>query len=399
MTVTIPIPAPGTSPFTFNDQGLFQTGVMTTGTGWWGDDNNEAAGFAQNAAGQNMVNACYGWNGCEPTLRGIDTAAVTRSNNNRNFTHDLGMNLKWEINDRMRANFDAQYVESEVENYDIEVSFWTYAIADVNLTGEHPTLELQSPINVNQSGGGFANPNNYYIRSIMDHVEDSEGTELALRADLEFDLASDWLESIKVGARYADRDQDVRWSGYNWQNVANNWTGNPQYTYYNLDRGPDTSGATNFTGYPDELLDNRSFDDDFFGGGQFAPYDYVFANMDFLQDQQGFANAMSATALGINVGTPFGTGWDPICSNVGDRAGEVPGTCFTPAEVSDVAEVTEALYAQLNFGGSDAEMFGVPVSGNVGVRYVRTNNTSTGGIAISNLPEDLFFEVRAEPGL
>jgi TonB-dependent receptor len=386
---TIPIPAPGTAPFTFNDQGLFQTGVITTGTGWWGADNNEAAGFAQNGGGQNMVNPCYGWNGCEPVLRGIDTAAVTRSNNNSNLTEDLALNLKWEINDRMRANFDVQYIEAEVQNYDIEVSFWTYAVADVSLAGEHPTLELQNPINVNQTSGGFANANNYYIRSIMDHVEDSEGTEIALRADLEYDLESNWLESIKVGVRHADRDQDVRWSGYNWQNVANNWTGNPQYTYYNLDRGPDTSGATNFTGYPDNLYETRSFDEDFYGGGLFAPYDYVFANMDFLQDQQGFANAMSATALGLPGG---GVGWDPICSNVGDRAQEVPGTCFTPAEVSDVAEVTDALYLQLNFGGSDAELFGIPVSGNIGVRYVETNNTSSGGIAVNNLSPDLFFE-------
>ena len=36
---TIPIPAPGTPAFTFNDQGLFQDGVITTGSGWWGADN------------------------------------------------------------------------------------------------------------------------------------------------------------------------------------------------------------------------------------------------------------------------------------------------------------------------------------------------------------------------
>src|SRR5690606_37527231 len=193
---TIPIPAPGTSPFVFDSQGLFQQGVITSGSGWWGADNAEAATFAANAAGQNMVNPCYGWNGCEPMLRGIDTATTTRSNNNRNMTQDLSFRFDWAPTERFRSSFDVQYVDSEVENYDIEASFWTYAVADVDLTGGRPKLVLQEPLNVNQSPGGFENPNNYYIRSIMDHVEDSEGDEVALRADFEFDLEMNWLESV-----------------------------------------------------------------------------------------------------------------------------------------------------------------------------------------------------------
>jgi iron complex outermembrane recepter protein len=401
---TIPIPAPGTAPFTFDNRGLFQTGVMTTGTGWRGATSEEAEGFAQNATGQPMVYPCYGnqdnnWNvaadACAPNayLRGIDTAAITRSNNNQNMTQDLGLNLKWEISDTARANFDVQYVDSTVENYDIDVAFWTHALAEVDLTGEHPTLGLnpESP-NVNMSPGGFSNPNNYYIRSIMDHVEDSEGSQIALRADFEFDLSSTWLESLKVGARYADRDQTVRWSTYNWQNVANSWTGSPQNTYWNLDRH-DADTSSGFTGYPDELYVNRSFNEDFYGGGLLAPNEFVFANMGFLQDQQGFANAMGASALGLG----GGIGWDPICSNTGDRADEVPGTCYTPSETSDVIEITEALYLQLNFGGSDAELFGIPVSGNVGVRYVRTNNKSTGGESYPLLGNEYFYELVDNP--
>ena len=386
--VTAPAPAPGTNPFTFNSNGLFQTGVITTGTGWWRGSAEEAAGFARNAAGQNFVNPCYGWNGCEPQVRGIDTAATTRSNNNENITQDLSFNLKWAINDDMRANFDVQTVKSEVTNYDIDIAFWTFAVADVDLTGSHPRVSLSDPINVNFSEGGLSNPNNYYIRSIMDHVEDSEGDQLALRGDLEIDLSHDWLDSVKFGLRYADRDQTVRWSTYNWQNVANTWTGGNQWPYFNLDRGADTSGATNFTGYPDNLFVVRNFNSDFYGGGKFSPLTYVFANMKFLQDQQGFANAMSETALGI----PAGRGWDPICSNVGDRADEIPGTCFTPSEISDVSEETQAAYVQLNFGGDEANLFGIPFSGNIGVRYVETNNTSTGGIAFPLLDASYFFE-------
>jgi TonB-dependent receptor len=325
-----------------------------------------------------MVNPCYGWNGCSPTLRGIDTATATRSNNNRNKTQDVSFNFEWAPTERFHSSFDVQYIESEVQNYDIEASFWTYAVADVDLTGARPKFVLQDPLNVNQSPGGFENPNNYYIRSIMDHVEDSEGDEVAIRADFEFDLDLNWIESVKFGTRYADRDQDVRWTTYNWQNVANNWTGGNQAGYYNLDRhSPDTQFGTGFTGYPQDYYEVREFDEDFYGGGVLSPNTYVFANMGMLQNQQLWADTMGASALGLG----GGVGWDPICSNTGDRAGEIPGTCFTPAEIVDVSEETLAFYVQLNFGGGDAELFGRPVSGNIGVRYVETTNDSGGGVA------------------
>ena len=388
---TIPIPAPGTDPFTFNDQGLFQTGIMTTGTGWWGGSAAEAAGFAQNVNGDPMVYPCYGqgdnnWSvtndpcASSAYLRGIDMATGTRSNNNRNVTQDIGFNFKWSPTDNIRANFDLQYIDSTVENYDIETTFWSYAVADVDLSGQRPRMTLLDPSNnnVNPSPGWLDNPDNYYIRSIMDHVENSDGNELAFRADFEFDVDSDWMRSIMVGTRYADRKQDVRWSGYNWQNVANNWTGN-QAGYFNLDRhSPDTLFGTGFTGYPADYYVVRNWDSDFYGGNHLSPNTFVFANMGMLQHQKQWADAMGASALGLS----GGVGWDPICSNTGDRANEIPGTCYTPAEVVDVSEETLALYVQMNFGGdNDAQLFGVPVSGNLGVRYVETTDRSGGGEA------------------
>lgn len=397
---TRPQPAPGTDPFTFNSQGLFQTGVVTTGVGWWGASSAEAATFAQNAAGEPFVVPCYnnndnGWDGttaCQPPLRGIDTTTTTRSNNNRNITQDLGFNLRWAISDTVRSNFDVHLVDSKVENYDIEIGYGTFANAAIDLTGEHPSVDLLDPTNVNFSPGGYSNPNNYYIRSIMDHVEDSEGQQVAVKTDFEFDIeASDWIRSVKVGARFADREQQVRWSGYNWQNVANAWTGG-QAPYFNLDQHDPANGAgaqPGFTGYPEGHYVVRNFEEGF---GNLTPGTFVFADMDLLQDQQRMANTMGATALGF----AGGTGWDPICSNTGDRSGEIPGTCFTPAEISDVTEETQALYVQLNFG-EDASLFNVPISGNLGVRYVTTDNESSGGIAFPQInAQDLVCESTAD---
>jgi iron complex outermembrane receptor protein len=399
---TIPVPAPGSAPFTFDSRGLFQTGVMTTGTGWWGGDNAAAAGFASNEFGGNLVNACYNWGGptagCAggvgPTVRSTDASTTTRSNNNTNVTEDLSFNFKWTVSDSIRSNFDLQFVDSTVKNYDIEMSFNTFATPSIDLTGELPKVEFVDPVNVNPSAFGFRNPNNYFIRSIMDHYEDSEGDQLAFRTDFEFDIGSGWMESLKVGARMAERDQTVRWTQYNWQNVANTWTEN-QAAYFNIDQTGPANGVgvePGFNGYPTNLWTRRGFPGDFFGGGGLVtPSTFVFANMDLMQNQQEFAQAMNAQNLGFDAGG--GRGWDPICSNFGDRATEIEGTCFTPAEVSDVNEQTEALYVQLNYGGADAEIFGIPVSGNIGLRYIETTNTSDGGLVFPDVtPDELLCE-------
>lgn len=379
---TAPRPAEGTDPFTFNSGGLFQRGVMTTGTGWWGGDAAEAASFASNAAGEPFVNPCYGWNGCSPAQRGVDMTTSTRSNNNENMTQDFAVNLKWALTDRIRSNFDVQYVDSEVQNYDIAMDFGTYANFDLDLSGERPVMGLQDPTNVNMSPGNWANPNNYRIHSIMDHIEDSEGDQLALRSDFEFDIDNGWMESIKTGVRWAERDQTVRWSAYNWENVANTWTGG-QAPYYNLDRHDPANGEgaqPRFTGYPQGFYEVRDF-------GTSSYHDinvnqFVFADMDLLQNRRRMANSLGASALGFT----GGTGWDPVCSNRGETRGqEVPGTCFSPAEIADVSEETQAAYVQFNFGGSETEVFGVPYSGNFGVRYVKTINTSSGGIGYPGL--------------
>lgn len=394
-----PQPAPGYPAFAFDQNGLFQSGHMTADIGWWGQrkDNNgswtdpanlDATGYAANAAGQPMVSPCYGWNGCAPNRRGLDMTTTTRSNNNENVTQDIGFNLKWTPTDNFRANFDFQFVDSEVSNYDIETNFNTWANVYLNMNnGNRPITELTAPTNVNMSPGLWSNPNNYYIRSIMDHVEDSEGEEFAARADFEFDVDSGWIQSVKAGIRFADRDQIVRWSGYNWQNVSNTWTGT-NAPYFNLDRH---SPSGNFNGYPEGYYETRKFKGDFFN--LYGADEFVFADMDLLQNQRKFASQMSASALGLS----GGIGWDPICSNTGDRAAEEAGTCYTPAEVVDVSEETNAIYVQLNFGGDDLTIGDMPVTGNIGVRYVETEVVSNGGIVMPRLGQEYFFELIPDP--
>ncbi|MDF2970679.1 MAG: hypothetical protein K0R61_1129 [Microvirga sp.] len=373
--------------FTFDSQGNFESGMMTSDIGWWGNNNAESANVAANAAGQALVNACYGWNGCSPTQRGGTVGTDTRFNTTENITDDVSFNLKWNASERMLFNFDIQKVKSTVSNYDISVGQQTFGNIVLDASGGKPVVSFEAPTNVNLSPGGVTNPNNYRYHFVMDHTEDSEGDELAVRLDGQFMLESNWMDSVKMGVRRADREQTVRWGSYNWANIANTWCQNG--SYYNIDNhtggaipdGGDCNGgdnpSTSWEGYPTGLYVNRQFQPSFFGGGRVTPNEFVFANIDALKNRETIAG-LSRGNLGVG-------NWNPICSGQGARADEVDG-CYRQAEILEVSELTNAAYVMLKFGGSDEAKWGnVGVSGNIGVRYVKTEVESTGSLVFPTI--------------
>ena len=73
----------------------------------------------------------------------------------------------------------------------------------------------------------YANPHNYWTRSSRAMPEDDDADELALPATSEYDFdKGGWMDSLKVGVRYADRNQTVRYSTFNWTPIAASWNCN-----------------------------------------------------------------------------------------------------------------------------------------------------------------------------
>ena len=401
---------PGGPAYTFDQNGFFQSGTFVTsnsiwagfpaGTPSWGGTFGppyNADGMALNSAGQPMFFPCYEWavgNGalqypggpaCTTGLSPEDVYNSSRYFKDRDRIQDAALNLKWEPTDRLRFNFDGQYINATHKNYDIEIDMDSFAVPTIDATGSLPRLTLAPAtpnLNVNQSPGGLDNPNNWYVRSVMDHMEDSKGHEFALRGDGEYDLHSNWLDSLKWGARYSDRKQKVQWSTYNWRNIANTWTQGCQYIYFNIDRGPGTctSGGqtTNFQGYPAGFFTMEQFGGSFLGGtlgtAPFVPFDFLAAHG---------ADLFSAERTGVGQ-------FIPICERNGQIAGvtpvEVANSCFTPDEINDVNESTVAGYAMLKFGGDNARIGSMPVHGNIGVRYIETRDKSAGSLLFPRVP-------------
>ena len=406
---------PGAPDYTFDQNGFFQSGTLATnnsqsiwsgnpaGDATWGSFGEyTAAGMALNDQGQPMFFPCYDWAqgaavggaslqypggpACQTTLAPQDVYTTSRYNNDRDMIQDAALNIKYDPTPQLHFNVDGQYIRSTHKNYDVEIDMDSFAVPTITTNGDglpRLTLAPTTPaLNVNQSAGGLDNPNNWYVRSVMDHLEDSKGHEYSLRGDGEYDFQTDWLDSIKWGARFADRKQNVQWSAYNWHNVANTWTQGCQYIYFNLDSTPGSCTAngqtTTFNGYPAGFYEQSNYGAPFFGGSfgnlPFVPFSFL--------EKHG-ADLFSAERTGVGSFIPIceRNGQHPPLTSGDTILTELPNSCFTPDEIDKVNERTVGGYAMLKFGGDNAVIGGTwTLRGNIGVRFIHTLDVSEGSL-------------------
>ncbi|RAK58327.1 TonB-dependent receptor [Phenylobacterium hankyongense] len=369
-------PAPGTPGLVFGADGMLVSGVLTQSTGDWGGSTQDNINRGSAVPGLPFVNYCGPGSSCTTQRQGIYVNDEARNFNHSEGTQDLSANLKWKVTENLRASFDAQYIKATTDNYDILVAATTMANAQYSVNGDGtPQITLLPGSNINYAAGGLTNPHNYYIPYIQDHYESNKADELALRADAEYSFQQGgWLNSLKVGVRYADRSQQVHYSTYNWSPVSAPWNCNgPGFNIDNTTPAayPAACGhAGNFQGYGAGIWASSGLGS-FYNGDVFPNPGMVFLSQQTLADRAGLIKALSQAT------TNSPLGWTPLC----DRAANTDG-CFVPPEILDVEEKTKAAYAMLRFGGDDVTIFnGVTVQGNVGVRFVRSELTSSGGVA------------------
>lgn len=361
------------SAFTFAPNGFFQTGTMTSKL----LDSSASGPFGTNDKGQPFFSGCYDWAGAsDATCRQAASVGTgTRYATTKEKTQDTSFNFKWDPTEKLKLNFDVQYVHSTVDNYDMTADTATYATTKFDFTGKYPVVTFTQPTaaqNFASSAGFLTNPNNYHYNDLMDHAETSEGHEFATRADAAYSFGGDgWLDSLKVGVRYSDREQTIRWSIYNWNGITQPWNSSPSIdACYSVNATVNT--ATTHC-YPKEY-ETRSFGTNLLDGNSLSQNTFVFTSMDAIKDRAGFAKAMNATALGF-------AGWTPLCM----RTDDITGSCYNYKEVNSVSEKTEAAYVELKWGGKDKTIFGgITVEGNTGVRFVQTTDASTGYVLYPN---------------
>ena len=201
----------------------------------------------------------------------------------------------------------------------------------------------------------------------MDHIEHSRGHEWAFKGDVGYNFLNDsFLKQLKFGARYADREQNIKYTTYNWGSLSEVWTGAAVFM--------DQVGA------PEGNVSLHNWNN-FFRGDTAAPPAANYYNGNLIEGyDQAVAFFQSIQAYAQAHGGGGATSWVPLA----ERNGVVDGTPFLPSEIQEVGLKTADAYAMLRFG-QDNPIFGnVRLDGNIGVRFVRDNSSSLGSIGVPN---------------
>ena len=368
----------GSSGLVFGPNGMLQSGLLTQPHGSWAGSTvstQAAINTGSVVPGVPFVNYCGASSPCATNRDGLYFQNETRDFNHNEDTKEGSLHINWDILPTLHADFDGQYISADVIDHDMLMATGSMANYQYS-TGSNgvPQVQLLPGSNVNYAPGGLSNPTNYWIPFIQGHEENDDGRESAFAADLKYDInPGGWVDSLKAGVRYADRNQTTRYSTFNWTPIAANWNCNgPGFSITQTTPAPyGACGSGTFQGYGAGIWGTTNFNN-FYSSGVYPNGNLVFMNKGTITNTGAVLQALS----GATTNSPIAPGYVAVCN----RTGVVPGTCFLPSEDEQLDETTKAAYLMLNFGGANANIFGVNVMGNVGVRVVRTGENSVGAV-------------------
>jgi iron complex outermembrane recepter protein len=325
----------------FNDQGVFQSGVLTNNDGSLINFNDD-----------------------------------TRTSWRKSKTEDFSWRLKWKANDRWDFNSELQYIRANTSSLDSTVATGVgMQKQNVDLSGSIPNLMFDDA-----DRAFLANPANYYWAFTMEHLDRSKATEKAWKGDAKFRFEDPVLQDLRFGVRLTDRDAITQQnpSGYHWQAITQPWTaGGPAFL-------SDFPGGTTLNKF-----------NNFFNGKVPAPPSVVFPGVELAQGFPGSYAQLHeygrqhCLASGQSASTCNSWPFTFTPESISDD----PNSQGTNTQ----SERTQAAYAQLRFGFDDWKF---PVDGNVGLRVVHTEAKAHGftsfagtqprpgatGVPIPNIP-------------
>ena len=396
--VSFPVQAAG-STWQFDADGVFQSGVLT-----------------QPAGGS--------------PLGGVPLDSLRFLREADSVTEDFSFDVDWEINDRLRVNFEAQHISSDLSRDSVFGAMSTWADIGIDLTGGTPSIEFLAPPGA--PADFFSSGFYTYYWFGLDSRELNDASLDSLRFDAEYDISDEgFFKSARFGARWGDRDRTTRNTDFStWGNLSAPWAGRAGCLPWGgqADCQPGAAGtivydwgAPGFT--PGRFFDNGGQvnpDGTLPGGNEFAlgggAYTDEFPDASQIRSPfgDGFQRGNAPTPipggeawfyggddfLGEYLAGTTNAQWDEITAfsqspeqfNLGvngrSRVDELTGEVipcdiegvYCPGEVSTVSEVTKAAYGRIDFGTDFAN--GWSIDGNFGLRYVETEVTSGGRVGL-----------------
>ncbi|MFA3793018.1 TonB-dependent receptor [Aliiglaciecola sp. SL4] len=371
-------PLDGTPAYEFDDSGTFINGTIT---------DQRDGGWRSNGNDQQRVPIAADWGNPSVPQFGNTYQTTTRTKEQRTIVDDYAFNVKFRPNDTWSHEFDAQYIDATTKDDDVTLFLGTQANMSLNLKGDVPRIELLEPWNGHPGGNGresnpafFQTKSSYYWRSAMDHYERSEGDSLAFRYDTKYIFDNGFFSSVKAGVRYAQREQTVRFSAYNWQSLGaifSNDTDGDGYAAAWLDL---PSSASLIDEVQQVSWDNHHRGDNVIvpGGTTLHP------SIALVQDYANWGSRLADIA----------SDWEPLSERQIQNGVDADGNPtyeqldgpFRPAESNTFVETNKAAYVRFDFEYDELKF---PFTGNFGIRYIEVKRETDGAVTFPNLiPND-----------
>jgi iron complex outermembrane recepter protein len=289
-----------------------------------------------------------------PAQWGLDFGTSTRWSNNMSETADYSAGLKWSPSDRLKFSADIQYVKSSADADDYTLGLKVIP-AQARLDGigsETPSILIDSTY--------MSNYANYSLGQEMTHFERNNAEAKTGRFDVEYDFDDAIITSVKGGVRYSEKTSDNINTDYDWNTRYATWLGG-----YDKNTLPKVTADQ-----ASRYLNLYSFDD-------FQRGDVAVPASGYLYTSEAVKN-FRATTDAINANCPsesFNWACDSIVYPDWTRLDD-------DAYRNLQEENTSAVYVMANYAFEDLTM---PIDGNFGVRYVKTDRTSYGTTIVEEL--------------
>ncbi|MGN7158777.1 TonB-dependent receptor [Sphingomonas sp. SAFR-052] len=333
--------------------------------------------------------------------RGRDIGMLGVGKQEEATTEDFSLNIKWNATERLFVTLDGQYTKADARQRQIWGGMNSYFNYSVKPDLDHPRVEFFidpahrfNPSNTRFTGdrdpitnsNGFINAPGVYIPSptnsadfnganfqyAADQFQNGDGDLYALRGDVSYDVSggdglASWFDSVKFGARFAERSQVNSEMALNWGAIAPAWAGG--------------YGIAGTFQNPSKGFEAVEFKDFFRGDGVIPGSNtaFVFVNSDILNDYSAYRKYIASEPQLATLGS-----WVPRGIDNGTRFGQ---GVYRPEDTSDITERTKNAYVRVDFK-HDFDG-GMSIDGNVGVRYVRTELQSSGFQAFRPFNPDL----------
>lgn len=338
-----------------DDLDFFATAFQSRYHEVWDEDaifvSNDPTQVMVDASQPSTVNGGVFQSGRITQNGGLPMGTDIRASDSHSRTTDFSTGMKWQLDSSTEIKSTLHFVKATTNRLDSTVSLGTNVpYIDIALNGTNPP-------HIGVDTDFTKNPANYYWGFTMDHQDENYAKELAWRADISHSFLEGFVHALKGGVRLTNRYAHNIDTGYNWMPVFQTWM-----AYWALPSG--TMPGLDLNGKVNTSLVHLDKFNNFYRGGAGTPGAFYAPVLSTALGYPGSYAAIHDAAIPY-YSCCYGNPYQP--------------TQLDAAHTNLQHEKTYAAYVMLDFGVDDANL-----SGNIGVRAVRTTNNAQGFLVYPN---------------